>query len=364
MSYSRAGEDRRARGPGRRRGRVGEARVQRRRQRRGREVGRDEAVLTAAQHLARAGPGRGDERRARGHGLDHRQWHGLVERADHHRVGARQQRGGVLAVAQERHPRGDPALARQRLQRGAVGALADQHEARRLGEQRQGLERQPLVLDRRQPADVHQHALVVRRAERGPRPLARVRGRFRKRDAVGDDDDPRGRQAVLADQPLALHGREGHERGGARPEHQVPQPEHARRAEGAVVLGVHDVRHAGGERGQPAVVLAEGGVGVDHVWAPAPDRAHHAAQEAEVAAPAPVGREHRHAQRRPRAARRDDGQHPALDARLVERLEQLLHEPLGAVGSQIRDHVQDAHPPIVPGNVSSVAFRGRCVGEP
>ncbi len=132
----------------------------------------EHSVRAVAEHLARAAPRRGDQRRCGGHRLDQGERHRFVVRRE-----SATSAPATSAAASARKPRnvtrlGDTARLGERFEHRAIGAVAGEEEAHVRRRRAARLDRQPLVLDRVQPPDVHQDALARRGAERRARALA------------------------------------------------------------------------------------------------------------------------------------------------------------------------------------------------
>ncbi len=201
------------------------------------------------------------------------------------------------------------------------------------GKTRECAQRKLVVLLGLEPADHHDRELAGLRSEQLAAALACV-GRHRaERDAIRDHRDLAEWNPFGAGKPSAMACGECDKALGAVHEDGGGGALEAVHAEVGIVFRVHDMRHARGDRGEPAPILAVVHVRVDDVGPEAPHRSDHAREERRIRAAATRGVEDADAGAdfRVRRFRRVDGERGDVVAAGRELREQAADEMLRAV---------------------------------
>lgn len=287
-----------------------------------------------------------DHRQPAGQRLQHGQPEGLLRRRRGQHVHRAQQRPHVGDLAGEPDPVGQPEPGRQRLQRGPLGAGADQQQRR--VQPGHGPQQDVEPLAGVQPADRTDHPLARPQPQLGPDPVPQVgiEGQRPGVDPVGDHGHPL-RPHAPADQPgrHRLGHRDGHPAQplGGPVEPADPGSDHPAFDPGVAerVLGRDHAPDPGQPGGQAAVHAGAVEVGVDHVVPAAADQPDQPdqRQQVPVAAHPQVGdRDAVGPQRVGDGAGVGQRDHLGLVRRVRQQQPQLV---FGPAGGQPGDHVQD-----------------------
>jgi hypothetical protein len=254
---------------------------------------REPPDVGSGQHVADAADVGADARHSGSEALDERDRRAFVSRRQQEHVGRAVDGGEIAAPAEKPRPSVNAERARRALQLAAQHAVAGDEEQRARiarGDAGGRIQEQPMLLDRRQPADRGDDARLLGDGERRSRHAAILVGQRRERREIEPERDHailRGRSDAMLVEELSLDlRRDGDDGVGGLRELALGRREELRRAgreipvEHVAVVRVHDARWrvpsdraVVSRRGQTAERARLGHVRVDDRRAEAAERA-------------------------------------------------------------------------------------------